>query len=207
MDSNEQDANSESRPLYTPPSEWRGRIGRTRAESEPHWPDTPAPAAGTPDVVVMLLDDTGFAHLSCYGGEIPTPNMDRLAAGGLRFNSFYTTALCSPTRASLLTGRNHHSVGMRGIAHWDSGFPHMTGAVTPQAATIAEILQRAGFSTLAAGKWHLTPVRDSSPAGAVQPLAARQGVRPVLRLPAGRDRSVPSRTLSRQPIHLSADDA
>ena len=165
MDSDELESTNEGRPLYTLPPEWHGRIGRTEAESEPHWPDPASPQAGTPDVVVMVLDDTGFGHLSCYGGEVPTPNMDRLAAGGLRFNSFYTTALCSPTRASLLTGRNHHSVGMRGIAHWDSGYPHMTGAVTPQAATIAEILQRAGFSTLAAGKWHLTPVRDSSPAG------------------------------------------
>ena len=113
----------------------------------------------------MLLDDAGFSHLSCYGGVIPTPNMDRLAAGGLRFTGFHTTALCSPTRASLLTGRNHHTVGMRGIAHWDSGFPHLTGAVTPEAATIAEILQGAGFATIAAGKWRLAPVRDSSPAG------------------------------------------
>ena len=159
------DATNESGLQYTPPADWRGRIGRTRAESEPHWPEVPRPPAGTPDVVIMLLDDAGFSHLSCYGGVIPTPNMDRLAAGGLRFNAFHTTALCSPTRASLLTGRNHHSVGMRGIAHWDSGFPHMTGAVTPGAATIAEILQGEGFATIAAGKWHLAPVRDASPAG------------------------------------------
>lgn len=113
----------------------------------------------------MVLDDAGFSHLSCYGGVIPTPNMDRLAEGGLRFNSFHTTALCSPTRASVLTGRNHHSVGMRAIANFDTGFPNMTGAVAPEAATIAEILQREGFSTFATGKWHLAPTRDCSPAG------------------------------------------
>lgn len=151
--------------MYTPPSDWHGVAGRTIKESEPHWPEPNIPPAGTPDVVIMVLDDAGFSHLSSYGGVIPTPNMDRLAEGGLRFNSFHTTALCSPTRASVLSGRNHHSVGMRAIANFDTGFPHMTGAVTTEAATIAEILQAEGFTTFASGKWHLAPTRDCSPAG------------------------------------------
>ncbi len=159
------DTGPDTAPPYTPPADWHGTAARTMRDSEPHWPEADAPPDGTPDVVIMVLDDAGFSHLSCYGGEIPTPNIDRLASGGLRFTSFHTTALCSPTRASVLTGRNHHSVGMRAIANFDTGFPNMTGAVTLEAATIAEILQREGFSTFATGKWHLAPTRDCSPAG------------------------------------------
>ncbi|MBI4883404.1 MAG: arylsulfatase [Actinobacteria bacterium] len=144
---------------------WGGRIGRTVPESQPDWPPLDLPKAGTPDVVLIVLDDVGFGHLSCYGGEVPTPNMDRLAAGGLRYTNFHTTALCSPTRASMLTGRNHHSVGMRALANFDTGFPNMRGYITPSAATVAEVLQARGHSTMAVGKWHLAPMRDCSPAG------------------------------------------
>ncbi|MDP2125040.1 MAG: sulfatase-like hydrolase/transferase, partial [Parvibaculum sp.] len=97
---------------YKHPSgeEFGGVIGRTVAESTPWWPE-PKLAAGTSDVVMVVLDDTGFAHLGCYGSTIATPNIDALAAKGARFTGFHTTALCSPTRACLLTGRNHHAVG------------------------------------------------------------------------------------------------
>ena len=93
-------------------------IGATAAESEPAWPARPRAPKGAPNVLVIALDDTGFAHLGCYGSDIDTPNIDALAARGIRYNNFHTTALCSPTRACLLTGRNHHSVGMQiGRAH------------------------------------------------------------------------------------------
>ncbi|MDE3087435.1 MAG: arylsulfatase, partial [Acidobacteriota bacterium] len=94
-----------------------------------------------------------------------TPSVDALAAGGLRYNGFHTTALCSPSRACLLTGRNHHSVGMRAISNWDTGFPHMRGGITPRAATVAELLRDRGYATLAAGKWHLAPMIETSAAG------------------------------------------
>jgi hypothetical protein len=94
-------------------SSFQGRIGRTVHESTPHWPELPRPRKGAPNVVVVLFDDLGFAHLGCYGSSIATPNIDKLAAGGLRFTNFHTTALCSPTRAALLTGRNHHSAAER----------------------------------------------------------------------------------------------
>ena len=81
------------------------------------------PGASAPNVVLILLDDTGFSHLGCYGSDLATPNIDRLAAGGLRYTNFHVTPLCSPTRASLLTGRNHHTVGMRSLSNFDSGFP------------------------------------------------------------------------------------
>lgn len=144
---------------------FQGRIGRTVYESTPHWPELPRPRKGAPNVVVILFDDLGFAHLGCYGSSISTPNIDRLAANGLRFTNFHTTALCSPTRAALLTGCNHHSVGMRGLANWSTGFPNCTGTVSKSAATIAEVLRPNGYSTFAVGKWHLTPIEQTSPAG------------------------------------------
>ena len=114
---------------------------------------------------MVVLDDTGFAHLGCYGSTIETPNIDALAAGGLRFTGFHTTALCSPTRACLLTGRNHHAVGMRAISNFDTGFPNMRGAIPRSAATLAEILRDNGYATFAAGKWHLAPMSECSAAG------------------------------------------
>ncbi|MDQ8730461.1 arylsulfatase [Bradyrhizobium sp. LHD-71] len=144
---------------------FKGRVGRTVHESTPHWPELPRPRKGAPNVVVVLFDDLGFAHLGCYGSSIATPNIDRLAADGLRFTNFHTTALCSPTRAALLTGCNHHSVGMRGLANWNTGFPNCTGTVSKSAATVAEVLRPTGYSTFAVGKWHLAPIEQTSPAG------------------------------------------
>ena len=141
------------------------RIGRTIAESTPAYAPTVRPRKDAPNVVVILLDDTGFAQLGCFGSDIETPNIDRLAAGGLRYTNFHTTALCSPTRAALLTGRNHHSVGMRGLSNWNTGFPNTTGSITKSAATLAEVLGPQGYSTFAVGKWHLTPMEETSAAG------------------------------------------
>jgi arylsulfatase len=141
-----------------------GMIGRTVAESTPAWTE-PRPPAGAPNVVLVVLDDTGFAHLGCYGSTIETPNIDRLAAEGLRFTGFHTTALCSSSRACLLTGRNHHAVGMRAVSRLNTGYPNTRGAVAPSAATIAQILRANGFATFAAGKWHLAPMAECTPVG------------------------------------------
>jgi len=145
--------------------QFKGEIGRTVKESTPWWPGPKRSEDGSPNVVVILLDDTGFGHFGCYGSTIETPNFDRLAGGGLRYNNFHTTALCSPTRASLLTGRNHHTVGMRALANFDTGYPNMRGCISPHAATIAEILREEGYATFAAGKWHLAPMEEASTAG------------------------------------------
>ncbi len=142
-----------------------GHIGRTVAESKPWWPQVARPRKGAPNVLVILFDDLGFSHLGCYGSSIETPNIDKLAKGGLRYTNFHTTALCSPTRAALLTGRNHHSVGMRGLANWSTGFPNCTGTVAKSAGTLAEMLRPVGYSTFVVGKWHLTPMEDTSAAG------------------------------------------
>ena len=144
---------------------FNGTIGTTAAESTPWWAPRPTPPDGAPNVVLVVLDDTGFAHLGCYGSDIDTPNIDRLAAGGLRFTNFHTTALCSPTRASLLTGRNHHSVGMRFLSNTDTGFSNCRGVISPSAGTLAEVLQANGYATFALGKWHLANMEDCSPAG------------------------------------------
>ncbi|HZQ88110.1 MAG TPA: arylsulfatase, partial [Acidimicrobiales bacterium] len=141
-----------------------GHIARTYQDSTPWWPDPPAGLGGT-NVVMIVLDDTGFAHFGCYGSELATPHIDALAAGGLRYTSFHTTALCSPSRASLLTGRNPHAVGMRGVSNWNTGFPHMRGGISPRAATVAELLRDHGYATYAAGKWHLAPMEECSAAG------------------------------------------
>jgi arylsulfatase len=142
-----------------------GVIGRTWRESTPWWPETATAPPGAPNVVFVLLDDVGFADLGCYGSEIATPHIDQLAARGLRYTNFHTTAMCSPTRACLLTGRNAHSVGMGIIAEWSSGFPGYHGKVTKRAATIAEMLRDRGYNTFAVGKWHLMPVADATGAG------------------------------------------
>src|SRR5688500_361703 len=127
-----------------------GHIGRPYRDSTPWWPEGPAGLDG-PNVVLVVLDDTGFAHFGCYGSELATPTIDRLAGNGLRYTGFHTTALCSPSRAALLTGRNPHAVGMRGVSNWSTGFPHMRGGISPRAATVAELLRDHGYATSAAG--------------------------------------------------------
>ena len=144
---------------------FKGTIGRTYNESTPWWPEPKRSGDGSPNVVLLLFDDTGFSHFGCYGSTIDTPNIDRLASGGVRFTNFHTTALCSPTRACLLTGRNHHTVGMRAVSNFNTGFPHMRGCITPHAATIAEMLREEGFATFAVGKWHLAQMEEASAAG------------------------------------------
>ena len=150
-------------PHPTPPFE--GGIGRLFSESTPRRLDSPHAPTGAPNVVLILLDDVGFGSCRTFGGPVPTPALDRVAAAGLRYNQFHTTALCSPTRAALLTGRNHHSVHMGGITEIANSFPGYDSAIPPEAATIAQVLRMSGYSTGCFGKWHLTPSWEQSPAG------------------------------------------
>lgn len=142
-----------------------GTVGRTFAGSEGWWPERPDPGADAPNVVVILADDLGFADLGCYGSEIPTPNIDRLAADGVQFTNFHVTPMCSPTRAALLTGVNPHRAGAGHVANSDPGFPGYAAELADDVATAAEVLRDGGYHTIAIGKWHLTKDSDLSDAG------------------------------------------
>jgi arylsulfatase len=143
------------------PEQFEGTIGRYHWESEPHWPDPTRPPTGAPNVLVVLLDDVGFAQLGCFGSDIDTPTFDRLAADGIRYTNFHTTALCSPTRACVLTGRNHHSAGMGRIIELATGFPGYDARIPRSCALLPEMLVPHGYAAWAVGKWHLTPEEET----------------------------------------------
>jgi arylsulfatase len=140
-------------------------IGRTYKESKPAWEPLPQAPAGAPNVIYLVLDDVGYAQLGCYGSEIKTPNIDKLAAQGLRYTNFHTTALCSPSRAALLTGHNHHSNHFGVITDNATGYPGYDGRMPKSHATIAEILKQSGYSTFYVGKWHQAGFDEYSNAG------------------------------------------
>jgi arylsulfatase A-like enzyme len=143
----------------------RAVIGRTVAESVPAFAALSRPRAGAPNVVLIVLDDLGFAQLGCFGSDVETPAIDAVAATGLRFNRFHVTALCSPTRACLLTGRNHHAVGMGFLTDIPIGLPGYTARIPRSAGTLPRLLRDAGYSTFAVGKWHLAPRWEQSASG------------------------------------------
>ena len=141
---------------------FEGVIGRTYDDSTPWWPPLPAAPDGAPNVVVVLLDDVGYAQLGCYGSDIATPRFDRLAAEGLRYANFHTTALCSPTRACLLTGRNHHSNGVARVVDLAAGFPGYNATIPRENGFLSEVLLGEGYATFAVGKWHLAPLTETT---------------------------------------------
>jgi arylsulfatase len=142
-----------------------GRIGRTIKDSQPWWPEQPKAPPGAPNILIVLFDDVGFSDFGCYGSAIRTPTIDRLAAEGLRYTGFHTTAMCSTTRAALLTGRNHHAVGVGCLANFDSGYPGYRGKIAKEAGTLAEMLRPHGYRNYMVGKWHVTPLTESGPTG------------------------------------------
>jgi arylsulfatase len=143
------------------PGEFRGVIGDDYTTSVPWWPEARRPRAGSPNVVLLVLDDVGFAQLGCYGSDIDTPVLDRLAGAGVQYTNFHTTALCSPTRSCLLTGRNHHSNGMGRVAELATGFPGYDSTISRANGFLSQILLEQGYATYAVGKWHLTPEGES----------------------------------------------
>ncbi len=146
---------------------YQGQAGRTLADSREWWPDPVRPPAGAPNVVWILIDDVGFGASSAFGGAIATPNFESLAQQGVRFTNFHTTAICAPTRAALLTGRNSSSVHEAGFSHTvlSAGFPGWDGRVPAEDGTIAEILRERGYATFAVGKYGVTPDEEATDAG------------------------------------------
>ncbi len=146
---------------------YQGVVGRTLAESKEWWPEPVKPPAGSPNVVWILLDDVGFGAAGTFGGLIQTPTFDALAANGLRYTNFHTTAICAPTRSALLTGRNSASVHVSGFSHTilSAGFPGWDGRMPATAGTIAEILRDNGYNTFAVGKYGVTPDEEATDAG------------------------------------------
>ncbi len=157
--------------MTTPDRAFPGTIGTTVAESTPWWPvrnTTPRR-----NLVVVILDDTGWSDLGCFGSEVATPNIDALAHNGVRYSNFHVTPLCSPTRASFLTGKNNHAIGMRFLADTDTGFPNSRGSIRDGAPLLPKALRQQGYGTYLVGKWHLAPLHELTPAGPYQnwPLA------------------------------------
>lgn len=142
-----------------------GRIGRTYADSEAVVPDVPSAPKGAPNVLLVLLDDVGFGHASTFGGPVNTPTLEKLAKEGIRYNRFHTTALCSPTRSAILSGRNHHSMHTGIIMELATGFPGYDGRWPENAVCVAQTLRMNNYNTAAFGKWHNTPDFETSPAG------------------------------------------
>lgn len=151
--------------LPQPDPKFGGDVEQTFAESTPDYPQPVQAPEGAPNVLIILLDDVGFGMCSTFGGPVPTPNMQQLADHGLSYTRFHTTALCSPTRAALLAGRNHHTVGTGVIIEMGTGYPGYTGIIPRSTALVPEVLADNGYATSMFGKWHNTPEPDISPAG------------------------------------------
>ena len=142
-----------------------GKISKLIPQSTPKKLTAPQAPKDAPNILLIMLDDVGFGSFGNFGGPVATPGLDKVANAGLIYNQFHTTALCSPTRAALLTGRNHHAVHMGGITEIANSFPGYDSAIPPESATVAQVLRMSGYSTACFGKWHLTPSWEQSPAG------------------------------------------
>ena len=157
---------SESIPDSVHEQGFNGRIGRTLGKSLPDWTAPAKPPLDAPNVIVILLDDLGFSDFGCFGGEIETPNIDRLAGNGLKFTGYTTVPMCTPARAAMMTGKNPHTVGCGWLTHNNPGFPgYKGGEMSLDSPTLAELLRAQGYSTMAVGKWHNTYDRNAHAGG------------------------------------------
>src|SRR4051812_16026345 len=147
------------------PLPFGGVIKDSAKDSKPYWPARVVPPKGAPNVLLIMTDDQGYGVSGTFGGVIPTPTLDRVAKAGLRYTQFCSTALCSPTRAALITGRNHHSAGFGVISELSTGFPGYDSILTPDKATIGTVLKGNGYATSWFGKNHNTPGFQYSVAG------------------------------------------
>jgi arylsulfatase len=158
-------ATIDGKQLPAPPGKFGGVIGKAADKSKPYWQPRIVPPKGAPNVLLIITDDAGYGVPSTFGGVIPTPALDRVAQNGLRYTNFHSTALCSPTRAALITGRNHHSVGYGVIAEQATGYPGYDSVITKDKATVGRILSDNGYATAWFGKNHNTPEFQASQVG------------------------------------------
>lgn len=150
---------------YKDGTPFTGVIGRTTAESSPAWPEPPRAPEGAPNVLFFVLDDVGYGQLSAFGGLVETPVIDSLADNGLRYTNMHTTALCSPSRSCIITGRNHHSMGLGTIAETSTGYPGYNAILPFDKGMLSEMLLPHGYNTFCVGKWHLSPPQHETAAG------------------------------------------
>jgi arylsulfatase len=166
---------AEAQVLPKPDPPFQGKVDVNPSNSTPDWPKQAAAPKGAPNIVLILWDDTGYSATATFGGATPTPALDRLAAGGLRYNRFHVNPACSPTRAALLTGHNSHQVGFGVVSETAAGYPGYNSLWPKSSASIAEVLRLNGYSTAAFGKWHNTPVWEATPAGPFERWPTGQG--------------------------------
>lgn len=190
-------------PIQPPP--FTGKVAPSISQSIPAVrPPVQAPA-GAPNVLVVLIDDAGYGQCGTFGGLIPTPALDALAAGGLRYDRFHVTALCSPSRAALLTGRNNHAVNMGSITNLATDFPGYTGSIPKSAALLPQVLQMNGYATAAFGKWHLIPESEDTLAGPFDQWPTHQGFDEFYGFLNGEtDQWYPELTSGTQPVEMVA---
>ena len=181
--------------LPAPDPKFGGVIKDDALQSKAWWAPRIVPPKGAPNVLLIMTDDSGFGVPSTFGGVIPTPAMDRVAKAGLRYNNIHSTALCSPTRAALITGRNHHSAGFGVVSEQSTGFPGYNSIIAKDKATIGRILKDNGYATSWFGKDHNTPAFCASQVGPFDQLAHRHGLRVLLRLRRRRRQPVAAQPL------------
>src|SRR5271157_4754546 len=191
---------------YKPGTAFPGVIGRTFDVSSPAWPEPLRARDGAPNMLFIILDDTGYGQLGCYGSPIETPNIDALANNGLLYNNMHTTALCSPTRSCVLTGRNHHSNAMSCITEGSTGYPGGNGYIPFENGFLSEMLLQHGYNTYAIGKWHLTPAEQVSAAGPYDRWPLGRGFERYCGFLGRRHASILSRPRLRQPSGRAAEN-
>src|SRR5271163_3114693 len=179
------------------PPEFGGVIKQSAADSTPWWAPRVVPPKGAPNILLIMTDDQGYGVSGTFGGVIPTPALDRVAMAGLRYIQFHSTALCSPTRAALITGRNHHSVGFGVIGELSTGYPGDDSVIGPDDASIGTILRDNGYATSWFGKDHNVPAFQYSVAGPFDQWPVGMGFPVFLRVPWRRERPVDSLSLSK----------